>query len=173
MFNPDVFIGRHEIENKVAELAERIRADYRQRNPLLVGALKGSFVFMADLVRALNMPLEVDFMIVSSYGSGEESSGQIKLLQDLRTPVKNREVLIVEDIIDTGLTSRFIIDRLSEREIVSVRVCTLLDKPSRRKVQVPVDYTGFTVPDTFLVGYGLDFAEQYRYLPDICALEGK
>ena len=126
---------------------------------------------MSDLVRALDIPLEIDFLSVSSYGSGTQSSGKIEMRQDLKTPVKNRHILIVEDIIDTGLTSHFILEKMREKNPTSLRICSLLDKPSRRKVEVTVDYLGFTVPDKFIVGYGLDFNEQHRYLGDICLLE--
>ncbi len=166
-----VFITQDEIKEKVNELAARIRQDYLNKNPLLVGALKGSFVFMSDLVRVLDMPLEVDFVSVSSYGAGKDSSGRIELRQDLKTPAENRDILLVEDIIDTGLTMSFLLDQLRLRNPTSLRICSLLDKPSRRQTPINIDYQGFVVPDKFIVGYGLDFDEQYRYLPDICCLE--
>lgn len=166
-----VFITQDQIKEKVNELAARIRQDYRYKNPLLVGALKGSFIFMSDLVRVLDIPLEVDFVSVSSYGAGKDSSGRIELRQDLKTPVENRDILLVEDIIDTGLTMSFLLEKLRLRKPTSLRVCSLLDKPSRRQTPIDIDYQGFVVPDKFIVGYGLDFDEQYRYLPDICCLE--
>ncbi len=171
--NLTAFITRDQISRKVDELAALIREDYRGKNPLLVGALKGSFIFMSDLVRALDIPLEVDFVSVSSYGAGKESSGRIELRQDLKTPAENRDILLVEDIIDTGFTSSFLLEKLRLRNPTSLRICSLLDKPSRRKTSVEIDYKGFTVPDKFIVGYGLDFDERYRYLPDICCLENE
>jgi len=168
---PKVIITREEIAEKVAELAAEIRKDYRGKNPLLIGILKGSFVFMSDLVRSMNIPVEIDFVRLASYGTGKDSSGKIKLIKDVETPVKNRHVLVVEDIVDRGLTVRFLLDYLSFRKPASLKLCALFDKPSRRKVEVPIDYVGFTVPDAFVVGYGLDFDEKYRYLPNLCILE--
>ena len=166
-----VMITREEIAKRIAELATEIRKYYKRENPLLVGVLKGSFVFLSDLMRSMNIPVEVDFIRVSSYGGGKESSGKIKLVKDVETPINGRHVLVVEDIIDRGLTVRFLLDYLSFRKPSSLKLCALFDKPSRRKVEVPIDYVGFTVPDTFVVGYGLDCSEQYRYLPDLCILE--
>jgi hypoxanthine phosphoribosyltransferase len=168
---PRVIIPREEIARKVAELAAEIKKDYRGKNPLLIGILKGSFVFMSDLIRAMNIPVEIDFVRLSSYGAGKESSGKIKLIKDVETPIKDRHVLVVEDIVDRGLTVRFLLDYLSFRKPASVKLCALFDKPSRRKVEVPIDYVGFTVPDAFVVGYGLDFDEKFRYLPDLSVLE--
>lgn len=166
-----VLIPRDQIKEKVAELAAQIQKDYADRNPLLIGVLKGSFIFMADLVRALDMPLEVDFIRLSSYGSAKESSGEVELIQDLNPSVGGRDVLLIEDIVDTGLSLRFLLDNLQARKLSSVRLCSLLDKPSTRKTPVEIDYLGFTIPDKFVVGYGLDFNERYRNLPDICYLE--
>ena len=171
MDKPKVIIPREEIANKVAELATQLRKDYRGKNPLLIGILKGSFVFLSDLMRSMNIPVEVDFVRLSSYGAGTENSGKIKLVKDVETPIKGRHVLVVEDIIDRGLTVRFLLDYLSFREPSSLKLCALFDKPSRRKVEVPIDYVGFTVPDEFVVGYGLDLDEKFRYLPDLCVLE--
>lgn len=168
---PKIFITREEIRQKVAELAEQIRGDYRGKNPLLIGILKGSFVFLADLIRVLDIPLEVDFIWISSYGAGKESSGNIEFVQDFRTPIEGREVLVVEDIVDTGLSLSSFLDRLRRERPASIRLCVLLDKPARRKTPVHIDYHGFTIPDKFVAGYGLDFDEKYRYLPDICYLE--
>jgi len=170
---PKVIIPREEIANKVAELATQLRKDYRGKNPLLIGILKGSFVFMSDLVRAMNIPVEIDFVRLASYGAGKDSAGKIKLVKDVETPIKGRHVLVVEDIIDRGLTVRFLLDYLRFREPSSLKLCALFDKPSRRKVEVPIDYVGFTVPDAFVVGYGLDFDEKFRYLPNLCILEGQ
>jgi len=168
---PRVIITREELAEKVAELAALIRKDYKGKNPLVIGILKGSFVFMSDLVRAMNIPVEIDFVRLSSYGAGTESSGKIKLVKDVETPIKDRHVLVVEDIVDRGLTVRFLLDYLSFRKPASLKLCALFDKPSRRKVEVPIDYLGFSIPDKFVVGYGLDYDEKFRYLPDLCALE--
>lgn len=171
MDQPKVIITREEISNKIAELATQLRKDYREKNPLLIGILKGSFVFMSDLVRAMNIPVEIDFVRLASYGTSKDSSGKVKLIKDVETPIKDRHVLVVEDIIDSGLTVRFILDHLSLHKPASLKFCVLFDKPSRRKVEVPIDYVGFTVPNAFVVGYGLDWNEKFRYLPDLCILE--
>jgi hypoxanthine phosphoribosyltransferase len=155
----------------IGELARAIRRDYRDKDPLLLGILKGSFIFMADLVRKIDMPLEVDFIRLSSYGGGIESSGKIKVLSRLNEPVEGRHVLIVEDIIDTGLTTAYFIKYLKRKRPASVRLCALTEKPSRRKTDVKIDYIGFTVPDKFIVGYGIDWNEKYRNLVDICYIE--
>jgi len=156
---------------RVEELAAQIRRDYQGRSLLVVGVLKGAFVFTADLVRALGgLDVQVDFIAVSSYGAATETSGTVRILKDLDMPVEGRHVLLVEDILDTGLTLRYLRDYLSRQRPASLRVCVLLDKPSRRKVEVPVDYVGFTIPDRFIVGYGIDWAEQFRHLPYVGAL---
>lgn len=155
----------------MAELAAEIEQNYRQGKPVFVGVLKGSFVFMSDLVRAVSLPLEVDFISVSSYGAGTRSSGEIELLQDLKTSIEGRDVLVVEDIIDTGLSLNFVLEKLSQKRPASLKVCALLNKPSRRKVKIHIDYCGFVIPDRFVVGYGLDFNEQFRNLPEIYILE--
>lgn len=171
MGHPQVFIGRTEIARTVKALAARIRADYEGKDPVLIGALKGCFVFMSDLVRALDMPLNVDFLGVASYGAGTESPGTVRLLHDFKGTVYGRHVLVVEDIVDTGYTLAFILDHVRSKEPASIKVCALLDKPSRRQVPVTIDYLGFTVPNRFIVGYGLDLNERYRNLPDLCILE--
>ena len=153
------------------KLAAEISRDYQDKYPLLIGILKGSFVFMADLVRLLDFPLEVDFIRLSSYGRGKESSGKINIVQGLRSQVTDRDVLVIEDIIDTGLTVAFLMDYLRKKKPASLKLCALTDKPSRRQVPVTIDYLGFTVPDKFIVGYGLDWDEKFRNLPDICVLE--
>ena len=169
--NPKILFSRQEIEATVRKLAAEIRKDYQGKSPLLVGILKGSFMFMADLIRLLDFPLEVDFIRLSSYGRGRESSGKVKVVQDLSSQVRGREVLVIEDIVDTGITISFLLDYLRKKKPASLRLCALTDKPSRRRVPVTIDYLGFTVPDKFLVGYGLDWDEKFRNLPDICVLE--
>ena len=162
---------RAEIEAAISQLASKITEDYHDKYPLLIGILKGSFMFMADLIRHLDFPLEVEFIRLSSYGGGSQTSGKVKVMQGLRTPVKGRDVLIVEDIVDTGLTTTFLLDYLRKKKPASVRLCSLTDKPSRRQIPVAIDYLGFTVPDKFVVGYGLDYSEKFRNLPDICIME--
>ena len=167
---PEVLISAADIAAAIDRLAAEISRDYLGKAPLLLGILKGSFMFMADLVRKLDFPLEIEFVRLSSYGGGTESSGKINVVQGLRSVVRDRDVLVVEDIIDTGLTVAHLLDYLRKKRPASLRLCTLLDKPSRRRVSVPIDYIGITVPDKFLVGYGLDCDEKYRNLPDICVL---
>ena len=170
---PTVLFPREQIAATVKRLAAEIERDYQGRYPFLVGILKGCFIFMADLIRLLNFPLEVEFISLSSYGRGRDSSGKIRVVQGLRSPIEGRDVLIVEDIVDTGRTISFLINYLRERKPASLRLCALTDKPSRRQVPVTIDYLGFTVPDKFIVGYGLDWGERFRYLPDICFLENE
>lgn len=169
--SPQILFSRQEIEAKVNMLAAEISKDYQGKYPLLIGILKGSFMFMADLVRLLDFPLEVDFVRLSSYGQGKESSGKVKVVQGLRSQVRGREVLVIEDIIDTGITTSFLLDYLRKKRPASLRLCALTDKPSRHQIPVTINYLGFTVPDQFLVGYGLDWDEKFRNLPDICILE--
>jgi hypoxanthine phosphoribosyltransferase len=168
---PQVFIARDQIQDALRRLAEEIRRDYRDTAPLLLSPLKGSFMFLADLVRVLDLPVEIAFVRLSSYGSGTVSSGQVEVVQGLREDISGREILVIEDIIDSGYTVGFLHTYLLSHAPVSVRVCTLLDKPQRRQVPVTIDYCGFTIPDVFVVGYGLDWNEQYRHLPDLCVLE--
>jgi hypoxanthine phosphoribosyltransferase len=168
---PSILLSRQEIEAAVNRLATELNRDYRAKHPVLIGVLKGSFMFMADLIRRLDFPLEVEFIRLSSYGGGKESSGRIKLVEGLRRSVKGRDVLVVEDIVDTGLTIAFVLDYLRRKKPASLRLCALTDKPSRRQIPVSIDYLGFTVPGKFLVGYGLDWDERFRNLPDICILE--
>lgn len=167
----NILIGRGEIQNAVTRLAAEIGRDYQGKPPLLVGVLKGSFVFLADLMRLLDMPVEIEFVRLSSYGAGKKTSGKVRVVQGLSAPVRGRDVLVIEDIVDSGLTTSFLLDHLRRRKPASLRLCALLDKPSRRKVAIPIDYLGFTVPDKFLVGYGLDWDERFRHLPDICVVE--
>ncbi len=167
---PHILFRREEIEATIKRLAAEIKKDYQGKHPLLIGILKGSFMFMADLIRLLNFPLEVEFIRLSSYGGSHESSGRIKVVQGLRSPVKGRDILVIEDIVDTGLTISFLLDYLWKRKPASLKLCALTDKPSRRQVPVTIDYLGFTVPNKFIVGYGLDWDEKFRNLPDICIL---
>jgi len=164
-------LSRAEIETAVKRLAAEIREDYADKHPLLIGVLKGSFMFMADLIRLLDFPLEIEFIRLSSYGRGRETSGKVKVVQGLQSSVKGRNVLVIEDIVDTGITISFLLDYLRRKKPASLKLCALTDKPSRRQVPVTIDYLGFTVPDKFLVGYGLDWDEKFRYLPDICVLD--
>jgi len=166
-----VLLTRQQIQERVAVLGEEISADYRGKELLAIGVLKGSVVFLADLLRVLTVPVELDFIAVSSYGSSSTSSGVVRFLKDLDKSVTGREVLLVEDIVDTGLTLKCIAEHLLSQGPAGFKVCALLDKPSRRKVPVKIDYLGFSVPDRFLVGYGLDYAGRYRNLPDICVLQ--
>jgi len=169
---PSILITRQEIEATVSRLAAEVTKDYHDKRPLLIGILKGSFMFMADLIRHLDFPLEVEFVGLSSYG-GRQTSGKVRVVQGLRAVVEGRDVLVVEDIVDTGLTTAFFQDYLRKKKPASLKLCALTDKPSRRQVPVAIDYLGFTVPDKFLVGYGLDCDENFRNLPDICVLEGE
>ncbi|MFC1870868.1 hypoxanthine phosphoribosyltransferase [Chloroflexota bacterium] len=167
-----VIFPRPEIEAMVGRLAVELNRDYHGKQAILVGILKGSFIFMADLVRRLDFPLEVDFIRLSSYGGGTETSGKIKVVQPLGAMVRGRDVLVIEDIVDTGLTTGFLLGYLSRKKPASLRLCALLDKSSRRRLPVTIDYRGLAVPDKFLVGYGLDCNERFRNLPDICVLKG-
>jgi len=166
-----ILISREEIAKAVTRLASEIERDYQGKQPLLIGILKGSFVFLADLIRQLELPVEIEFVKLSSYGAGKETSGKVKVVQGLKTPVKGRDVLVIEDIVDTGITISFLLNYLRKKKPASLKLCALTDKPSRRQTPVSIDYLGFTVPDKFIVGYGLDFDEKFRYLPDICFLE--
>ena len=167
----NIVFTSEEIAAAVKKLAAEIGQVYLDKRPILIGVLKGSFMFMADLVRCLDFPLEVEFIRLSSYGSGRKSSGRIKMVQGLRSKVRGRDVLVIEDIVDTGLTTGFILDYLAKKKPASLKLCTLVDKPSRRQTPVTIDYRGLTVPDKFIVGYGLDWDEKYRNLPDIYAVD--
>jgi hypoxanthine phosphoribosyltransferase len=166
-----ILLSRDEIAKAVNKLAREIERDYQDKQPLLVSVLKGSFMFTADLIRQIDLPLELDFVRLSSYGPARESSGRVRVAQGVKTPVKGRDVLVVEDIVDTGITISFLLDYLKNKQPASLKVCTLTDKPSRRSVPVPIDYRGFTVPNKFIVGYGLDCDQKFRNLPDIYTLE--
>jgi hypoxanthine phosphoribosyltransferase len=167
----EVLITEEEIRRRVAELGAAITRDYAGREPLVVFVLKGALIFVADLIRTIDIPLRLDFMVVSSYGSGTESSGSVRIVTDLRTDVRGRDVLIVEDIIDSGLTLREIIEHLEVRHPASIAICTLLSKRARRQVDLDVRYVGFEIPDEFVVGYCLDYDEKYRNLPFIGVLK--
>lgn len=160
-------IEEEKIKKRVFELAKEIQKDYEGKRPLFIGILKGAFIFLADLVRHIDLDIEIDFLAVSSYGKFTESTGEVEILKDLQLPIKDRDVIIVEDIVDTGLTLKYIKNLLSSRGPKSIKICALLDKKERREVDIDVDYVGFSVPDKFLVGYGLDVAEKYRNLPYI------
>jgi hypoxanthine phosphoribosyltransferase len=167
----EILIGTEELQAKVTELGRQISEDYRGRNPLLICLLRGAVVFLSDLIRAADIPLEMDFMAISSYGDSTESSGVVRLMMDLKSNITGRNVLIVEDIVDTGRTLAYILDNLRTRRPADVKVCALLSKPSRREIEVELDYLGFDIPDKFVVGYGLDYAENYRNLPFIGVLK--
>jgi hypoxanthine phosphoribosyltransferase len=166
-----MLISRDEIAKAVDRLACEIKRDYQDKQPVLISVLKGSFVFMADLIRRLDLPLDLDFIRLSSYGAARESSGKVRVVQGVRSPIKGRDILVIEDIVDTGITVSFVLDYLKKKQPASLKLCTLTDKPSRRRVPVPIDYRGFTVPNKFIVGYGLDLSQKFRNLPDIYALE--
>ena len=166
----EILLDRETIAKKVAELGRTIARDYAHTRPLMVCVLKGSVVFYADLIRAIDTPLDLDFIAVSSYGRGT-TSGEVRMIKDLDVSIEERDVLIVEDILDTGLTLKYLTEMLRARGPASLKLCTLLDKPERRRAKVEADYRGFTIPNEFVVGYGLDYAEQYRNLPDIGILK--
>ena len=163
----DVMISEEEIGNKVKELAKQIEKDYEGEQLLVVGILKGASVFVSDLIRKIDLDVNIDFMSVSSYGNGTESSGTVRILKDLDVDIAGKNVLIVEDIIDSGLTLSNLVKELKIRNPKSLKLCTLLDKPQRRTSNIPVDYVGFVIEDKFIVGYGIDWAEKYRNLPYI------
>ena len=166
-----VLVSEEALQAKVAELGAQISKDYQGKNRVLVSILKGSVVFMADLMRAVSIPCSIDFMVVSSYGSGTMTTGLVKIIKDLDEDLSGKDVLIVEDILDTGVTLSNLVPMLKMRNPNSVKICTILDKPSRRKADVQPDYEGFQVPDEFVVGYGLDYDEKYRNLPYIGVLK--
>ncbi len=166
-----VLLDQQQLQDIVKELGERISRDYQNKDLLVVGVLKGSFMFIADLMRAIKVPCRVDFMAVSSYNDGAKSSGVVRIIKDLDKPIEGLDVLLVEDILDSGMTLSYLVENLKARRPDSVRICTLLDKPERRKMPIQPDYVGAQVPDEFVVGYGLDFAEKYRNLPFVGILK--
>lgn len=166
-----VLIPRYKIQERVRELGREISEDYREKEPILVGVLNGVVFFFTDLVMAMSIPMRMDFIKASSYGSAMTSSGRVTLLKDVGIPVQGQHVILVEDIVDTGLTLKYLLDSLRAREPADIKVCALINKRERREQQVAIDYCGFSVEEGFLVGYGLDFNERFRYLPDICVIQ--
>jgi hypoxanthine phosphoribosyltransferase len=167
----EILIDEQTLRGRIAELGEEISNDYRGRAPLLVGVLKGAVFFMADLMRELTVPCEIDFMAISSYGASTDTSGVVRILKDLDLNIEGRDVLVVEDIIDSGLTLNYLMGNLESRNPSSIEICALLTKPERREIDVPVRYVGFEIPNKFVIGYGLDFAERYRNLPYVGVLD--
>src|SRR5450432_3872101 len=170
--NLDVLLSKEQLAERVAEMGKQIERDYAGKDLVLLGVLKGSFLFISDLARAIDLPLSVDFIGLSSYGEATESSGIVKITSDVTKPIENKHVLIVEDIVDTGLSMRYLLDNLATRRPRSVKLCSLLHKPSRTRVKIDIDYLGFTIDDQFVVGYGLDHDERYRNLPYIGVIGG-
>ncbi|AJQ29284.1 hypoxanthine phosphoribosyltransferase [Pelosinus fermentans] len=166
-----VLLSEEQLAARIVELGAKITADYAGEEILMIGVLRGAVLFMADLARAIKVPVAIDFMAVSSYGAGTSSSGVVRILKDLDENVEGKHVLVVEDIIDSGLTLNYLVDNLKSRQPASIKICTLLNKPDRRKVNVDIAYNGFTIPDYFVIGYGLDYAEKYRNLPYIGILK--
>jgi hypoxanthine phosphoribosyltransferase len=169
----EVLIDRETLSARVAELGAEVSSDYEGRDLLLIGVLKGAVFFMADLMRHITVPCEVDFMAISSYGDSTDTSGIVRILKDLDINIEGRDVLVVEDIIDSGLTLSYLMRNLESREPASLEICALMTKPSRRQIDVPVRYIGFEIPDRFVVGYGLDLAERYRNLPYVAVLSSE
>jgi hypoxanthine phosphoribosyltransferase len=169
--NLEPLYSAEEIQNRISSLGAEIARDYAGRNPLLLGVLKGAVIFLSDLMRAIDMRLAVEFMAISSYGEATRSSGEVKIVKDLDVPIEGRDILIVEDIVDTGLTLSYLMANLRSRGANSVKLAALLNKQERRLREVQIDYLGFTIPDAFVVGYGLDFAERYRNLPYIAVIK--
>lgn len=166
-----ILLSETELRQRVQELGAQITADYQGKAPVLISVLRGSYIFMADLSRAIDLPCSIDFMSVSSYGKGTSSSGQVQITKDLSDEIEGKDIIIVEDILDSGNTLFYLMQLLQARHPASIQLCTLLDKPERRVKDIKADYIGFTVPDAFVVGYGLDYAEQYRNLPYIGILK--
>lgn len=166
-----ILISAEELDKRVTQMAEQISRDYEGKTVLVITLLKGGVMFSVDLMRKLSVPVEIDFMSVSSYGASSKSSGVVKIEKDLDSPIKGKHVLLVEDIIDSGLTLKYVSELLLDRKPASFRICTILDKPSRRKTDVTVDYVGFEIPDEFVVGYGLDYAQKHRNLPYVGILK--
>ena len=166
-----ILFNEQEISEKVQELGKRITEDYKGKSPFLIGVLKGCFIFMSDLARVIDLPCDIDFMAVSSYGSGTSSTGAVQIKKDLNRDIEGRDVIIIEDILDSGITLSYLTKYLANRNPASIKICTLMDKPARRKSEIRADYVGFVCPDEFVVGYGLDYDEKYRNLPYIGILK--
>lgn len=166
-----VLISEIELADRIAEMGRELTRDYADKNLFVIGVLKGANIFMSDLIRKIELPMVIDFMAVSSYGMSTESSGTVRILKDLDFSIEGKDVLIVEDIIDSGLTLNYLRKNLMDRKPSSLKICALLDKPERRKVEMIIDYTGFEIPDAFIVGFGIDYAENYRNLPFVAVLE--
>jgi len=166
----ETLVSAEELQRRVGELSAEVSADYEGRDLVLIGVLKGAVLFLADLMRQLTVPCEVDFMAVSSYGSATDSSGVVRILKDLEAPIEGRDVLVVEDIIDSGLTLQYLVRNLRAREPGSLEICALLTKPERRRVELPIRYVGFEIPNRYVVGYGLDYAQRYRNLSYVAVL---
>ncbi|TML90056.1 MAG: hypoxanthine phosphoribosyltransferase [Actinobacteria bacterium] len=167
----EILIDEETLQRRIAELGEEVSADYAGRDLLLVGVLKGAVFFMSDLMRRLTIPCEIDFMAISSYGAATDSSGVVRILKDLDINIEGRDVLVVEDIIDSGLTLSYLMRNLEARDPASLEICALMTKPERREIDVPVRYVGFEIPNRFVIGYGLDFGERYRNLPYVGVLD--
>jgi hypoxanthine phosphoribosyltransferase len=167
----EILLDATTITDRVGQLGAQISADFADRDPVLVSVLKGSIIFLADLMRAMELPTSIDLMEVSSYGAGTESSGQVRIIKDLSNPIQGRHVIVVEDIIDTGLTLNYLLRYLADKRPASISIVCLLDKPARRLAEIPIDYVGFTIPDRFVIGYGLDYDERYRNLPYVGVLK--
>ena len=171
IISKEILFPRDAIQKRVRELAGQISKDYADRELIIIGILKGAFIFMADLIREISIPCRIDFTRLASYGDGSDSSGKVVMTKDIETSIKGKDILIVEDILDTGLTLQYLVGWLKERNPDSLKICVLLDKRKRRKVSFEADYVGFTIDDGFVVGYGLDFNEKYRFSPDIYVIK--
>lgn len=166
----EVLFTKEQISQRVKELGEQITRDYEGESVVLVCTLRGASVFFSDLIREIDLDIQIDFIATSSYGASTKSNGEVKLTKDLNTPIADRHVIIVEDIVDSGLTLNYVKRMLSARNPKSIKICSMLDKPSGRKIELEADYVGFEVPSVFIVGYGLDYAERYRQIPEVCVL---
>lgn len=166
-----VLISKEKIAERVKEIGSQLSQEYRDKNPLMICILKGSVMFFSDLIRAMDIPLEIEFMAISSYDSSSKSSGEVKVVKDTDKSLENRYVILVEDIVDTGLTLSYLKHMLERRAPAALKICALLDKPERREVDIKADYLGFTIPNSFVIGYGLDYSQKYRNMPDICVLK--
>ena len=166
-----VLVSKEELEKRVTEIGAEITRDYEGKELLMVCILRGSAIFFADLVRAIDIPVKLDFMAISSYGQGTKSSGEVRMIKDLSTKIEGMDVIVVEDIIDSGYTINYLKNLLLQRNPASLKICTLLDKPERREVEIDGDYVGFAIPNEFVIGYGLDYAQKYRNLPEVCIIK--